>query len=1532
MGTCPASIYGAFSRTQFMGASVKRFSTKLGWGSERSELTVDVYEDSCAEPRTAYDSDGNPYITTEPDAFDPPQLGSPCYFQFGTFVFAGVLQHWERRSSINGRFFTVTLSDPREILDGTKIILNHYSGGVYNTPNLINMYAHLEQLYGAYCPPHPTLPSANQVWSLGFGGAIVNEAGMSWNQIRSQLQYLINNPATQTSGGLWLRSNQFYIDISELPYLDEYYRIEGDNASLQEIISNVTAAAGQDYFVELQWVSGGGPHIIKVFTSNRKVQPGSAEKVDTYTGIPITNRLKFGEITNFASKDEGAETNNAGIELRHEITNSFLVGDYRKDLWQIGYSGTGNTYSDTIWPYWGKDDLGVPLVSQGWDFNHNFNTNVIKLNIRSVYNNAPLVYYNINISELMTAQDSYDSWATYMWYKKKFIAQQIGLDRSIDLEKTFTSLFASPMPTDSKSTNREAGRLAAYHGREEAYSAQCRRLYDFVKQYADTYFGQKFMVGLPNMCVVQDQQEPLKVKMNWQTTDAAWTDANSVLGLGNPSPVLSLFKTDDGQVTPFVYVVSPLPLDLSNFPDSDYIQLNYYVAYVKCQIEEIIFLDPFNYLYPRAVISIAAPIYVKHPYFEKAPAHAALLYLLTGNVDLVNSSLNTIGSDATHVGSNFLPILPRGAAIPLKSNQYTYGPWYGFAYGPGGKASKTDYEFNPSFSPWQFGSSNIMANAGIINAVGKVSNQISIESGSVTKPGLPPTNLGRALDNAGPELTSVDTTVDAQGGVKTTVRAKTFTPKYGEIARQKVRTLMDLGQKVRKVQVAFMRTWVAPSILGVAANQVRMLTRSDRFNRQTSQDMIACESKVDGADPYASGRYYSVSTNLTKLLPELDANSSQDYVRKAAVGTNAIFRGYSTKDGDPWFPSFETDLETTNQAGLVTPTAAVESFNKRYGSRHYYSPEQVPPVFGEDHLSITSRTMNPFLNTGTVDDIALTENGSNGHDIEYVVRDGVYPVDLSVRFGGYSENEWYRGIALKGPLVMAGWGMDINNKPVPNADEENGNSLKFADNFLRRPYTWKVGPIDLRWDENRGMWVPPPAFKIVKLLLIECLTKGNYAKAYIVNENVQYDADGNEIDPPEDADVDDDVLFTEEHTDNYVYVKSLHNNDVAENEYIYGFYDTKQDRYYMLSHSQEYMWTAIMDQDMQDNTYLGTATLLSPLNRDVGRSNEINKLIGKKIKLSNYTKHPIKKGKTVYVHIYQICPTIYGVVLQAEYQKLNVVTDIDVECGIDQCYGCEIDAVESLTIDSRTIYVNAAIGEVTQDIETCEFNCVTSQVEISNINANLEISWPEGCCADMNYNGELTFPIFGYIMPMIYDYGRIYTKGYLSPTIDISRSNRIIFPYTYDISEDSPCYSLYYNPDLIMDARYYHYIQKGGYGYQLHILWQSCHNGPPSSSPVVSHRYQIFVTAHSFVNAFHYPYSPGFRGPAVISYFRTGWFEVPSQYEDLNDFGPGGLNNLIASDDAEAFFDSLVYHQYKPYSTVWAIDCNDADVTVQLSF
>jgi hypothetical protein len=233
----PASIYGPYQQTLFLGCSVINFSAGVGWNEQVSELTVQLVEDPCVAPANrpkVYWSSGLSKVTTT-DA-DPGFLGeslniigSPAYFRVGDFEFTGIIQSWDKQNSTSGKpVYVVKLVDPREILQGINIIIGDYSGPIFNTNyafpptstslseslyNVVNAFGYAEQ-YGINCPAtfqlspgyYQPMPGVQNPWhpyfgidgiifgtpAGGYGGAQINQNGMRWNDVKHVVNLLIN--------------------------------------------------------------------------------------------------------------------------------------------------------------------------------------------------------------------------------------------------------------------------------------------------------------------------------------------------------------------------------------------------------------------------------------------------------------------------------------------------------------------------------------------------------------------------------------------------------------------------------------------------------------------------------------------------------------------------------------------------------------------------------------------------------------------------------------------------------------------------------------------------------------------------------------------------------------------------------------------------------------------------------------------------------------------------------------------------------------------------------------------------------------------------------------------------------------------------------------------------------------------------------------------------------------------------------------------------------------------------------------------
>jgi hypothetical protein len=127
--------------------------------------------------------------------------------------------------------------------------------------------------------------------------------------------------------------------------------------------------------------------------------------------------------------------------------------------------------------------------------------------------------------------------------------------------------------------------------------------------------------------------------------------------------------------------------------------------------------------------------------------------------------------------------------------------------------------------------------------------------------------------------------------------------------------------------------------------------------------------------------------------------------------------------------------------------------------------------------------------------------------------------------GGISYQPDYRFLALRGPLVIQGWGYDTNGKPIPNESDSDLNAVdgnfestdltnNFMDDWLRKSHCWPVAPVDLRYDRKRGVWTVPSAMRMLLVDVRTGIPVGNSASANVLNYGENYNDVGDLITNP----------------------------------------------------------------------------------------------------------------------------------------------------------------------------------------------------------------------------------------------------------------------------------------------------------------------------------------------------------------------------------------------------------------------------------
>jgi hypothetical protein len=233
-------------------------------------------------------------------------------------------------------------------------------------------------------------------------------------------------------------------------------------------------------------------------------------------------------------------------------------------------------------------------------------------------------------------------------------------------------------------------------------------------------------------------------------------------------------------------------------------------------------------------------------------------------------------------------------------------------------------------------------------------------------------------------------------------------------------------------------------------------------------------------------------------------------------------------------------LPVSIRGGILSPQSSsspnLNLYNKsisRYGDVGNSLSASKPkvPVFNYNsqtqyNLSINNKYLNPIVSrimlVGANPSMDSWDSGWDSRRNEtnkgFVINSIAFGDDFDkFRLSHNVESEFYRQNssdfrfnAMRGPLVLQGWGYDTQGKPIPNhadnpSDTEVGNFYnknltdKFMKDWLRNPRTWPVGPIDLRFDRERKVWVCPPSDRIILAQLESALDGGGSATARLIN-------------------------------------------------------------------------------------------------------------------------------------------------------------------------------------------------------------------------------------------------------------------------------------------------------------------------------------------------------------------------------------------------------------------------------------------------
>lgn len=917
---------------------------------------------------------------------------------------------------------------------------------------------------------------------------------------------------------------------------------------------------------------------IKVRTVNRAAQPvfGAIEEfidVSNNDGIGCINNEVGRELRNETTQQLIVGGLKQNVFDTDTVTFTDPEGDgdpanEEADDMVIPYFGLDND-GNAIIPELDADDY--------WFFEADVRALNLQLNEHSFSLGVDSV--TINEKELIASLSSKEAWILYSQKAATDISVAFGDFNSMfnitHLEKVHEALVGGDLiaPRDRLMSNNQLNKVNDATGQNRLTALQM--VFDFVNQYATEYYGKQFQVRVPNTCAyIPTSQDGTFVGWGGHVitsevpSDGGWSEKATLLGLTNPSITTDFFRLEDGRIQNILRFADLNDLSVADLDVSTYIgDTGTATLWVKADAEaDYVYMDKATLFSPRVVMSIPAPI----DYVTDTKNHQIhgldVVYAQIGDTANETKSINTlerVGGSQGYVPYGYRKRVPNGAAVCIKSNALRYGP-----YGAATVAGKAVVKTEDGLVPWEYGSYANMDVAGNELASEGVTYMQVGERGSLVVPGYPTIPLGAELLSAsasnsyagdgplytsgahlfenrtivvtgvgdgqyvstslplwsgayGPNITGITCTVSAQG-INTTYTMRTYTPKFGKFARQNAERLKQIGQNtmksakaIRAMRIGNLRkennARIASYLKGIQKHSTIHAGKENSIN--TPHEFLVGEML-----PWNSGEFTRPVISDSSMV-EFGSEATNSYSTKAFMSWDGLILPVSM-DGDGGLPQYSTpDSGCQN----THPQASIPPLDKsgEAGQLNQYN------------LDINIMYLNPFSNPSGFARSDVSRERSNtpnvGHHVEIIGRAGasgteppassiIMPIQGYMDTDDKSRSDYkddIRAFALRGPLIIEGWGYDTNGFPVPNESAGESRTAKFADNWLRKPESWPVGPVDLRWDAARAVWVSPPSYKLVRGTIQQDITAGGTGLGVLTDMPTLYDTSGNTISNPE---------------------------------------------------------------------------------------------------------------------------------------------------------------------------------------------------------------------------------------------------------------------------------------------------------------------------------------------------------------------------------------------------------------------------------
>lgn len=364
-----------------------------------------------------------------------------------------------------------------------------------------------------------------------------------------------------------------------------------------------------------------------------------------------------------------------------------------------------------------------------------------------------------------------------------------------------------------------------------------------------------------------------------------------------------------------------------------------------------------------------------------------------------DSSINDNGAGGTLGELRVYPpaVFPDLIGVPLESNVAVYGPWHA-----SGAVGKVRYDQDTSLVPWEYGGTPQLNAVGVARANAGISLQTRAESADVTFAGAPLMSIGDAVATGGPALTGVSVTY-GEAGLLTRYEFQVFSPKpVLGFVRQRAERAAEVSRSDRALRAKGIQQLARRELGADAAKRARAARAFNKalpnwMKRQSPHDTLIAKA--------VGSRVVASTATLDEALGLTTADKPSEYKNTAVMSLTGLVRPYTTDAAPGPLPKYKM-VEALTGANADAVTSA-DLFPLE-------APHDVEALaWGDTYQGMNARTRSP-------------------------------------------DKDKIRAVALAGPPVLVGRGLDLDGGEVGGARDE--------------PASRKAGPMDPVWDDKRGVW------------------------------------------------------------------------------------------------------------------------------------------------------------------------------------------------------------------------------------------------------------------------------------------------------------------------------------------------------------------------------------------------------------------------------------------------------------------------------